>query len=130
MPSNIKQARAINFLSAEYASGSYTARASAISAQLDTVTGTFSSNGTSVAGGSYADQLCPFGTAVNATGGTYSAVTSSTGTPTWICPIATITGVTLKDTNGGLVAGPLASPKTTGAGDTVAAAVGAFSIAI
>jgi hypothetical protein len=131
--SGVKQGRGTNWLNAELGAGSFTARTGNAMLQLTTAVGSQSANSTVVVGGSYADQICAFGTATTLTG-TYSAQIANSGTPTYTnMPATTVNGIEVVDSAGTpvhLVYGPLSSPRVTAAADTVATTAGAIVVQV
>lgn len=124
MANNIVQAEANRLLDASFGTASYTAPTGAMKLALATSTGSNTSAGTEVTGGSYARQTITMGSASAGScsnGGTISFTSM---------PAATVTGVDIYDSNGTprrAWVGPLTASKTTGAGDTLSFAAGAIT---
>ncbi|MGX6605658.1 phage tail fiber protein [Micromonosporaceae bacterium Da 78-11] len=127
MANNIVQAEANRLLDASLGTAAYTAPTGAMKLALATTTGTATTAGTEVAGGSYARQTVAFTAAT-------AGATANSGAVTYTSmPAATVTGVDIYDSNGTprrCWFGALTTPKTTGAGDTLSIAVSALTIAL
>lgn len=127
MANNIVVAEANRLLDASLGTATYTAPTGAMKLALSTTTGTNSSAGTEVTGGSYARQTITFN-AASAGSATNSNSISYTG-----MPAATVTGVEIYDSAGSprrAWVGALTSSKTVGAGDTLSFATSSVTITL
>ncbi len=124
MANNIIQAEANRLLDASFGVATYTAPTGAMKLALATVTGTNTTAGTEVTGGSYARQTITMGSASAGSSANTNAITYTN------MPAATVTGVDIYDSNGTprrAWAGALSASKTTGAGDPLSFAIGAVT---
>lgn len=123
----IVQAEANRLLDASFGTAAYTAPTGAMKLALVTATGTNTSAGTEVTGGSYARQAITMASAA-------SGSCSNSGTISYTSmPAATVTGVDIYDSNGTPRRawwGGLTSSKTVGAGDTLSFAGGSVVASI
>lgn len=127
MANNIVQAEANRLLDASFGTTAYTAPTGAMKLALATTTGTNTTAGTEVTGGSYARQTLVMGSA-SAGANANTAVINFTS-----MPAATVTGIDVYDSNGTPRRawwGALTASKTTGSGDTLSFAVSAISASI
>jgi hypothetical protein len=122
--SNIVQVEQNNLLNGWLGIAAYTAVTGAMKLALATVTGTATTAGTEVTGGSYARQTVVFATPS-------SGATSNNATINFTSmPAVTVTGIDIYDSAGTPVRrafGTLAASKTTSAGDTLSFAAGAIA---
>lgn len=127
MANNIVIQEANRLLDASLGTAAYTAPTTPMRLALSTSTGTNSSAGTEVTGGSYTRQTITFGAA---SGG--SATNSGALTFTGM-PAATVTGVEIYDSNGTprrAWVGALTASKTVAAGDSLSFAVASIAISL
>lgn len=127
MANALDQAEASRLLRASLGIATYTAPTTPMMLKLATTTGSASSAGTEVTGGSYARQslTAALGTEANGSVTTTSAVTYTS------MPAATVTSAEIYDSNGTPRRawwGALTASKTTASGDTLTFAIGAITV--
>jgi hypothetical protein len=121
---NLVTTEANNFLAASFGQAAYTAPVAPVKVRLCTTTGTASSAGTPVAGGSYADQTL----AMSAPSG--GSIANSGALNYTGMPAVTVASAEVWDSAGSPVRrwfGALTAAKTTNAGDTFTIAAGALT---
>lgn len=127
MANNIVTAEANRLLDASLGTATYTAPTGAMKLALATATGTASTAGTEVTGGSYARQTIAFGAAS-------AGAASNSGSITFTAmPAATVTGVDIYDSNGSprrAWAGALTASKTVASGDSLSFAAASVSVTL
>jgi hypothetical protein len=132
---NIDQAEANRMLAASLLGTAFTLPTTPMKVALTTTSPTSSSNGTEVAGGSYARQNVTFSTPANGSGGTAGlGTTANTGAVSFTnMPAATTTSLNIFDSNATprrAWYGDLTSAKTTALGDTLSFAIGAIAVSL
>jgi uncharacterized Zn-binding protein involved in type VI secretion len=128
MPSGLKTAIAAALLNLILRGTAFTTPTTPIKVVLTTTAPTATSNGTPVAGGSYADQTLTIASNTATNSISNSSTVSFTG-----MPATTTVGADIKDSAGSPVYfawGTFASSITTLAGDTISFAAGAISAAL
>ncbi len=126
MTNNLVAAEANRLLDASFAVASYTAPTGPMKLALATVTGTPTTAGTEVTGGSYARQTITMGSASGASCSNTNSISFTA------MPAATVTGIDIYDSAGTprrAWVGALTSSKTVGSGDTLSFPVASVSAA-
>lgn len=127
MANNVVVAEANRLLDASLGAASYTAPTTPMKLALATVTGTNTTAGTEVVGGSYARQTITFSASS-------SGSTSNSNVITFTAlPAATVTGVDIYDSNGSprrAWAGALSASKAVGSGDSLSFAATSVTISL
>jgi hypothetical protein len=124
---NIVQAEANRLLDASFGTAAYTAPTGAMKLALASVTGTNTTAGTEVTGGSYARQTIVMGSAASGANANSSTITYTA------MPATTTTGVDVYDSNGTPRRawwGALTASKTTASGDSLSFAASSISAGI
>lgn len=127
MANNIVVAEANRLLDASLGVATFTAPTGAIKLSLSTSTGTNSTAGTEVTGGSYARQTITWNAASSGVSTNSNAITFTA------MPAATVTGVDIYDSNGTprrCWVGALTASKTVASGDSLSFAVASVSITL
>lgn len=127
MANNVVLAEASRLLDASLGTASYTAPTTPMKLALSTTTGTNSSAGTEVTGGSYARQTIAFGAASNGSASNSGAITYTA------MPACTVTGVEVFDNAGSprrAWVGALTASKTLAAGDSLSFAISSITITL
>lgn len=126
----LAQAEAARLCDASLGKATYTAPTTPMKLALTTTTGTASSAGTEVTGGSYARQDLSTALPANSTNG---SITSNAAVSFTSMPAATVTACEVYDSAGTprrAWFGALTASKTTSAGDTLTFASGAITLAL
>lgn len=127
MPNNIVQAEANRLLDASFGTAAFVAPTTPMKLALLTANGSATAAGTEVTGGGYARQNLTMAAAS-------SGQASNSGTVAFTnMPAATVTGVDIYDSAGSprrVWQGPLGTPRTTGAGDTLSFAPASITASI
>lgn len=127
MAGNIDQAHANNVIDASLGTATITATVTPLKLALMSTVGSNTTNGTEDTGGSYARQSIAFSSGS-------AGATSNSGAVTFTnMPAVTTNGIEMWDNSGTPKRkwlGNLATPKTTGAGDTLTFAVGSVTVSM
>lgn len=126
----LAQAEAGRLTDASLGKATFVAPTTPMTLALTTTTGTASSAGTEVTGGSYARQNLTTALPANSTNGTITTTSAINFTN---MPAATVTACEVFDSNGTprrAWFGALTASKTTASGDTLSFAIGALTLAL
>lgn len=127
MPNNLVLAEASRLVDASLGTAAYTAPTAPLKLRLMSTTGTNSAAGTEVTGGGYVSQNIAFSAAASGVANNSALITFTA------MPATTVNGVEIWDSAGTprrQWTGPLTTPKTTGAGDSLSFASSAISASL
>lgn len=127
MANNIVQAEANRLLDASWGTTAYAAPTGPMKLALASTTGTNTTAGTEISGGSYARQTITMGSAASGANASNAAINFTN------MPAVTTTGIDVYDSNGTPRRawwGALTASKTTASGDTLSFASGAITSSI